>query len=343
MADSGNKQQAKPLDESGLIARHFAPLTANFPGAAGLRDDAAAFAPPAGEDLVITTDALIADVHFLSDDDPADIAFKALGVNISDLAAKAARPIAYSLALALPRGMPEEWIARFAAGLAEAQSAFGIALSGGDTTTSPAGPLMISVTALGHVPAGRMVPRGGARLGDSLYVSGTIGDSALGLKLRMGDPATQSWPLDEAERQFLIARYLRPAPRIGLSDVLLAHASGAMDVSDGLAIDCTRMCEAAGVSVHMQASAVPLSAAARAVLETGAASLEELLSGGDDYEILASIPHNNEDAFRRAAQKAGIEVTRIGVIAESDEGLIIIGADGAPLVMSRLGYDHLSG
>ncbi len=145
------------LSEDALIARYFRPLAEGFPGAFGLQDDAAVLDPAAGEDLVITTDALIAGVHFLTDDMPADIAYKALAVNVSDLAAKAAKPIAYSLALALPRGTPESWIAEFADGLGQAQAAFGIALSGGDTATSPGGPLMISITAFGRVPHGRMV------------------------------------------------------------------------------------------------------------------------------------------------------------------------------------------
>ncbi|MGF1622134.1 MAG: thiamine-phosphate kinase [Rhodomicrobiaceae bacterium] len=343
MAERGDKPDALPLNEDSLIARYFAPLAASFPGAAGLKDDAAAFAPPPGTDLVVTTDALVADVHFFADDDPADIAFKALAVNVSDLAAKAAQPIAYSLALVLPRGMPETWIAGFAEGLAQAQEAFGIGLSGGDTTASPAGPLMLSVTAFGHVPAGRMIPRGGARVGDSLYVSGTIGDAALGLKLRAGSPDTQGWPLDDAGRGFLTARYLRPEPRLALRDALLGHASAAMDVSDGLAIDCGRMCKASGVSASIEAGEVPLSATASALLEGGAARLEDLLSGGDDYEILAAIPRGEEDAFERSAEVAGVPVTRIGHASGDGDGLVILGADGAPLALSRLGYDHLTG
>jgi thiamine-monophosphate kinase len=343
MAERGDKPDALPLNEDSLIARHFAPLAASFPGAAGLKDDAAAFAPPPGADLVVTTDALVADVHFFADDDPADIAFKALAVNVSDLAAKAAQPIAYSLALVLPRGMPEPWIAGFAAGLAQAQEAFGIGLSGGDTTTSPGGPLMLSVTAFGHVPAGRMIPRGGARVGDSLYVSGTIGDAALGLKLRAGGLDTQGWPLGDTGRRFLVVRYLRPEPRLALRDALLAHASAAMDVSDGLAIDCGRMCRASGVSAIVESGEVPLSGTASAVLKGGGARLEDLLSGGDDYEILASIPPGKENAFERAAEAVGVTVTRIGRVTDGDGGLVMLDADGAPLTLSRLGYDHLTG
>jgi thiamine-monophosphate kinase len=262
------------IGEDSLIQRHFRPLAADFPGARNLQDDAASIAPPEGCDLVVTTDALVAGVHFLADDDPADIAFKALAVNVSDLAAKAAEPIAYSLALILLRGTPQAWLAGFAAGLGEAQTVFSIAMSGGDTAVSPAGPLMISITAFGGVPRGRMVPRGGASAGDGLYVSGTIGDGALGLLLRRDDDGVANWPIEEAERLALISRYLRPAPRLGLRKALLAHAAAAMDVSDGLAIDCGRLCKVSGVSARIEAALVPLSAPARSVVAADPARLE---------------------------------------------------------------------
>ena len=330
------------IGEDRLIQRYFRPLAQGFPGALDLRDDAAFIAPPEGCDLVVTTDALVAGVHFLADDDPAGIGFKALAVNVSDLAAKAAEPIAYSLALVLARGAPESWLAGFAAGLGEAQAAFAIAMSGGDTAVSPTGPLMISITAFGSVPRGQMVPRGGGSAGDGLYVSGTIGDAALGLLLRRNDDGVRDWPLAAAERQSLIARYLRPAPRLALREALLANAAAAMDVSDGLAIDCGRMCKVSGVSARIEAALVPLSAAARAVVAADPARLETVLTGGDDYEILAAIPPGKQEAFRRAAQAAGVPVTRIGSLSEGDGGVTFVGATGEPLHLSRAGYDHLA-
>ena len=336
MAD---EDRGAALSEDGLIARYFRPLAESFPGAFGLKDDAAVIEPAPGEDLVVTTDALIAGVHFLPDDDPADIAYKALAVNVSDLAAKAAKPIAYSLALVLPRNVTESWIATFADGLRQAQAAFGIALSGGDTTTSPTGPLMISVAAFGGVPRGRTPRRAGAKPGDSLYVSGTIGDAALGLRLRRNDIEVRAWPIDSASRQGLIARFLRPEPRLALRDALLAHASAAMDISDGLAIDCARLCSASGVSVRIEAANVPLSPAAAQILAAEPALLETILTGGDDYEILAAIPPDHEKPFAEAARVA---VTRIGMIGSEAAPLSIIGADGQPLALSRLGYDHLA-
>jgi thiamine-monophosphate kinase len=340
MADAADVVAKAGLPEDDLIARYFRPLAAGFPGALDLRDDAAVIGIGAGEELVVTTDALIAGVHFLSDDDPADIAFKALAVNVSDLAAKAAKPVAYSLALALPRGTPTPWIAAFAAGLHRAQDAFGIGLSGGDTTTSPTGPLVISVTAFGSVAAGRMVRRGGARAGDSLYVSGTIGDAALGLALRLGDAAAASWPLAPAARASLIDRYLRPQPRLALREALLDCASAAMDISDGLAIDCDRMCAASGVAAEIEVARVPVSAAAQGVLSAAPQLIEAILTGGDDYEILAAISPPREDAFKTAASAAVIPVTRIGTLSQGEAGLSILGPGRQPMVLSRLGYNH---
>jgi thiamine-monophosphate kinase len=333
---------AAKLSEDTIIARYFAPLTAGLPGAHMLRDDAAAIALPPGHDLVVTTDALIASVHFFADDAPADIAWKALAVNVSDLAAKAATPLAYSLALALTHSTDEAWLTGFASGLGAAQAAFGIRLSGGDTTASPDGPLMVSITAFGSVPAGRMVRRGGAKAGDSLFVTGTIGDGALGLSVRAGSAESAAWPLDDKGRQALLARYLRPMPRAALRGALLAHADAAMDISDGLALDCARMCATSGVSARIEAACVPLSDPARAVLAANPALLETILTGGDDYEILAAIRPGEEGAFTSASASAGVAVTKIGTLEAGGQDIAIIDADGVGIALSRLGYDHLA-
>lgn len=333
---------ANPLSgEDALIARYFRPLAAALPGAAQLRDDAAVIFPPQGEELVVTADLLIAGVHFFPDDDPADIAYKALAVNVSDLAGKAARPLAYSLALALPRATPEDWIAAFARGLAQAQEAFGIVLSGGDTAASPGGPAVISVTALGAVPKDSAPRRSGAKPGDGLYVSGTIGDAALGLKVRRGGAAPPGWPIDDEARGYLLGRYLRPEPRLALREALLAHASAAMDVSDGLALDCARLCSASETGGLVEAERVPLSSAAQALVAGDPALLEALLSGGDDYEILAAVPPAHEAAFAQAALAAGVAVARIGSIREG-AGVVFRDAEGKALSLSRLGYDHFA-
>jgi thiamine-monophosphate kinase len=329
------------MSEADFLDRYFRPLAAGYSGSYGLMDDAAVIEPPDGCDLVVTTDALIAGVHFIAEDDPADIAFKALAVNVSDLAAKAAKPIAYSLALALTKATRPDWLVGFARGLGEAQTAFGIALSGGDTAVSPNGPSMISITAFGSVPHGQMVLRGAAQAGDVLYVTGTIGDAALGLKLRQDDAAAASWTLADAQRQTLIQRYLRPQPRLALREALLAYASAAMDISDGLAIDCSRLSAASGVAARIDAGSVPLSEAARRLVSANPSLIETVLTGGDDYEILAAIAPDRCDGFMATAAVSGLTVTQIGIV-ENGTGLQILGCNGVSLNLSRLGYDHLA-
>jgi thiamine-monophosphate kinase len=331
-----------PLSEHGLIARYFAPLARDFPGAYGLKDDAAVIEPPPGADLVVTTDALVAGVHFFAADDPADIAWKALAVNVSDLVAKGSVPLAYSLALALPPPPSPEFLGQFTAGLAEAQRHFGIALSGGDTTSTGGGALMIAVTAFGLVPRGQAVRRGGARPGDSLYVSGTIGDAALGLMLRRGDADAARWPVSGEEREWLIRRYLRPQPRTALAPLILAHASAAMDISDGLAIDCGRLCAASGVAAVIEASAVPLSPAASAIAAAEPRLLRAILTGGDDYEVLLAARGGEEAALEGAAMRAGIPLARIGALAEGPAALTVLGRDGVPLDLGAGGFDHFT-
>lgn len=329
------------MSETDFIDRYFRPLAESYPGSYGLKDDAATIEAPHGCDLVVTSDALIAGVHFFADDDPADIAFKALAVNVSDLAAKAAKPIAYSLTLALAKATPDDWLAAFVRGFGEAQGAFGIGLCGGDTTVSRDGSLMISIAAFGSVPHGRMVRRGGARAGDSLYVTGTIGDAAFGLTLRQDDPAAAGWPLTKAQRRALLQRYLRPQPRLELREALLAHARAAMDISDGLAIDCSRLSAVSGVAARIDAACVPLSEAAQALVSADPSLVEIVLTGGDDYEILAAVAPEQQGRFAADATESGVPVTRIGII-EQGAGLQIIGSGGAPLNLSRLGYDHLA-
>ncbi|HUS97508.1 MAG TPA: thiamine-phosphate kinase, partial [Hyphomicrobiaceae bacterium] len=207
-----NQQDRAPLGqdgEEGLIARHFAPLTRDWPGAFNLSDDCAAIRPAPGQELILKTDPVRAGVHFFPDDAPQDIAWKALAVNVSDLAAKAARPLAYLLAISFPEKPSGDWLRAFTAGLDRAQREFGCVLIGGDTDRAP-GPLSIAVTAIGEAPAGRMIRRGGAMPGDLLFVSGTLGDAATGLMLRSGSESTKNWPIDAAARYALIDRYLRP-------------------------------------------------------------------------------------------------------------------------------------
>ena len=255
--------------EDDLIARYFAPIAG--PAGLGLRDDAALLRPPAGRDMVLTTDALVAGVHFFADDPPGAIARKALRVNLSDLAAKGAQPVGFLLNLALPSDWTASWLAAFAAGLGEDAAHYGCPLLGGDTVKTP-GPLTLAITALGAVEPGRMPPRFGVKTGDRLYVTGTVGDAALGLRLRLG----QGPALDEADRDHLLERYLLPQPRLALAPAMARYANAGMDVSDGLVGDLTKMLRVSGVTARVNLARLPLSRAATAVVaEIGRASCRE--------------------------------------------------------------------
>jgi thiamine-monophosphate kinase len=324
--------------EDELIETTFAPLAAGFAGALGLKDDCARLSPPPGEDLVLTTDAVAEGVHFFPDDAPADIAWKAVAVNVSDLAAKGARPIAYLLSVSFPERPERSWLDAFVRGLGEAQTAFGIALAGGDTDRRP-GPFSATVTAIGSVPEGQMVQRATARAGDLLFLSGTLGDSALGLLLRQDGGLGAAWGLGEADARHLIGRYLRPEPRLALGAALRAFATAAMDVSDGLVKDCARLARASGLSARLDAARLPFSTPAQTALAHRGVLLERVLTGGDDYEVLASVPPDAADAFRAAAREAGVSVTQIGRLS-AGSGLVVIGEDGCEMALSRSGWDH---
>jgi thiamine-monophosphate kinase len=320
-----------PLDEDGLIARFFLPIAG--PGGLGLRDDAALLRPPPGHDLVVTTDALVVGVHFFAVDPPDAIARKALCVNLSDLAAKGAEPLGFTLALALTPGWDEAWLADFARGLGEDAVAYACPLLGGDTVRTP-GPLMLSITAFGSVPEGRMVPRTGAKPGDRIYVSGTIGDAALGLVLRL------SGREPPPEQAHLLDRYLHPQPRLALRPALLAHASGAMDVSDGLVGDLAKMMRASGASAEVDLASVPLSRAARLAIAEQPSGFDVALTGGDDYEILATVPEAEAAGFEDAALAAGVPVTAIGRVVAGEGAALFRDRDGRPRLFARGSFSH---
>lgn len=326
--------------EDELIARHFAPLAG--PAGLGLRDDAGLVAVPAGFELVVTKDAVAAGVHFFDDDPPGAIASKALGVNLSDLAAKAAAPLGFLLAIALPRGWTEDWLAAFAAGLGAAAAEHGCPLIGGDTVAT-AGPLVLSITALGLVPEGAMLRRTGARPGDRIYVSGSIGDGALGLAVRQaergGPQPTWVADLDEPSRRRLRDRYWHPAPRLALR-AALGEASGGMDVSDGLVGDLAKMLRVSGASGRLEAARVPLSGPASAALRLHPDLRDTILTGGDDYEVLASVSPDRAAAFETAAAAAGVPVTWIGEVQPGAAPLVVVDAAGAPLAFRRSSFSH---
>ncbi|HET6158186.1 MAG TPA: thiamine-phosphate kinase [Dongiaceae bacterium] len=319
-----------------LIERYFAPLAANAPGALGLRDDAFTFQPPAGTELVLTTDALTADLHFLRSDPPDLIARKMLRVNLSDLAGKGARPLGYLMTIAFDDGIDEAWVAKFTEGLAQDQAEFDIALWGGDTTATP-GPLALTATLIGSVPIGRALRRGGARLGDCILVTGTIGDGFFGLAAHRGDFSD----LDAPSRQFLAQRYLLPQPRMALGRMVteqgLAHAG--MDISDGLAADLAHMCEASGCGAEVTVASVPLSGAVAELVAVEPSLMASAVAGGDDYELLLAVPPDRVAEVAEVAKRAGTAIADIGTFT-AGSAVHITDRDGHPLALERPGFTH---
>jgi thiamine-monophosphate kinase len=329
--------------EEAIIGAYFAPLSSGFPGAFGLKDDCAAIALAHGQELVVTTDAVIEGVHFFAGEAPAAIAWKALAVNVSDLTAKGATPLAYLLAIAFPNAPERDWLAAFTDGLRQAQSAFGCHLAGGDTDRTP-GPLSVTITAFGMVVAGGMVRRATARPGDEVFVSGRIGDATLGLALRRDPALAGRWQLAVSERGLFDAALSRPHPPVALAAALHAHASAAMDISDGLVKDFDRMCRASGCAGRLEAERVPLSDPARRLAASGAVSLADLITGGEDYQVLACVPPKQNGAFVRMAAEAGVAVTRIGQIVEAGEsdgaGAHVVDPSGRTMALRGTGWDH---
>jgi thiamine-monophosphate kinase len=321
--------------EDSLIARYFRPI-ATDPGAFGLDDDAAAFSPD-GNDIVVTTDAIVEGVHFLPDDPPDTVARKALRVNLSDLSAKGATPAGFVLTLAL-RSPEDGWLKPFAAALGEDAAQFGCPLLGGDTVSTP-GPIMVSVTVFGRVPPGRMVHRNGAKPGDRVMVSGTIGDAALGLAI-LGGGKVHAAATNAAARDALVGRYRVPQPRMAMAAIVRDHASAAMDVSDGLAGDLAKLCGVSGVSAAIDLQSIPLSDAARDLVSRGIVGLETLIAGGDDYEILCAVPEDRTEAFAQAAQRAGVAVSSIGTVVAGDFAPRFIDGEGRKIRLEQLSYSH---
>ena len=325
-----NSSSERP-SEFALIAELFAPL-ADAPGAFGLTDDAAVVAPPAGHELVITTDALVAGVHFLPHDPPSSIAKKALRVNLSDLAAKGAAAAGYLLAISLPAEIDAEWLAAFAQGLKQDQREFGISLYGGDTTSTP-GPLTIAITAFGYVPEGKMIRRAGALPDDLVFVSGTVGDGGAGLAL-LREPLDVS----HAVRDFLLHRYQEPRPRLALGLALRDVASAALDVSDGLLADLGHIAEVSGVRIEVDAHRLPLSAALQAVWGDGADARVRAATAGDDYEIAFAVaPRHVEQAIK--ASRDTTAVTQIGRVVRG-QGVALLDDAGREIAVTRKGYVH---
>lgn len=321
------------FDEFTIIHRLFAPLAAGFPGAFGLADDAALIRPPKGHGLVVTSDGMVEGVHFLSGESPRRLARRLLRVNLSDLAAMGARPYVYMLNLALPRGVSYAWLRSFAGGLAEEQREFGLSLIGGDTDATP-GPLSLAATVFGLARGDHILRRKGARVGDDIYVSGTIGDAGLGLACLQ-----RRLECSAADRRYLVGRFLLPTPRLALGQGLIGRASAAIDVSDGLLADLGHLCRASGVGAEISLAQVPFSAAARRAVRNDQPSLLNLLGAGEDYELVFTAGRDARSALARLAIRSGTPMTRIGGIRRG-RGVVLLDPLGREISIRHAGYRH---
>ena len=311
------------MDEFGLIQTYFSNWPASDSVRLGVGDDAAILAPSVGQEWVVCTDTLVVGRHFSEACAPEAIGHKALAVNLSDLAAMGAQPHSFLLALTVPEASVE-WLHAFSAGLRGLADQANIALVGGDTTR---GPLSITITALGLVPAGSALQRGGARPGDEIAISGTLGDAALALKL--GDQAPMG----------LRARLDQPSPRLALGRWLRGRASAAIDVSDGLAQDLGHLLEASDVTAELQADQLPASAEFRQLAASAEASSLQL-AGGDDYELCFTA---SPEQMKAILAEAPTPVTRIGRILPANGDtlrLLVLDADGATIANPKTGYQH---
>ncbi len=320
--------------EFDLIHRYFAPLADNYPNAFNLTDDAALISPPQNQNIVVTTDAMVAGVHFFEQDPPYSLAQKLLRVNLSDLAAMGAAPHAYTLTLALPENWTEQWLADFSAGLAEDQAIYDVRLIGGDTVSTP-GPTTISLTAFGFVDKGQELRRNGARVGDDIWVSGFIGDAGLALGLITGDLKHG----DEAAKETLTARLRLPEPRISLGRELVGVATSAADISDGLIADLGHICHASKRGACIQFADVPLSPTAQSVVADKPELYRTILTGGDDYELIFTAEAGREDEIIRAADIVDTPVSKIGAITD-DPSIRVFDKFGAELNLPQTGYAH---
>jgi thiamine-monophosphate kinase len=322
----------KSLGEFGRIREFFAPLAG--PGGLGLTDDAALLDCPPGKQLVVTVDQAIEAVHYLPGDPPGLVAKKLLRRNLSDLAAMGATPRHYLVTSALPAGRDDDWVRRFAEGLAEDQVRYGVTLLGGDSAATP-GPASLTLTAIGEVEKGKEIRRAGARPGDRVWVSGTIGDAFLGLRVLRGDYAS----LAAQHRAALAARFQLPEPRVELGPLLAGIAHAMIDVSDGLIADLGRICETSGVAAEVLLARVPLSPAAQAVVDVDEAVRAQLATAGDDYELLFTAPPEAGAKIAALTRELGLTITEIGEIA-SGSGVRLVDAAGCVIPVAAAGWRH---
>jgi thiamine-monophosphate kinase len=321
------------MDEFTLIKQYLTPLAAGFPGSLNLTDDAALIDVPAGKQLIITKDTISEGIHFLGTEEASLVAKKLLRVNLSDLAAKGATPLCYLIAASLPESTDERWVEGFAEGLKQDQQEFSIHLAGGDTTKT-LGTLSLSLTALGLIDAGKMLKRSGAKIGDDIYVSGTLGDAALGLMSLNGELNPNFERDDELEQ-----RYFLPQPRVALGQKLVGIAHSCMDISDGLVQDLGHICKTsnAGATIHL--SSLPLSHSAMNLVSRYPELWKRIITGGDDYELLFTAPASAEKTIAALSQEGNVPITKVGMITKGSN-VEVLDESKTPIVLKKAGYRH---
>ena len=322
----------EPIDEFERIRRFFAPLAG--PGGLDLLDDAALVDCRAGRRLVVTADAIVEGVHYLPVDPPELVARKLLRVNLSDLAAMGARPLHYLLTTALPAVHGADWVAAFVRGLAEDQRRFQVSLLGGDSVATP-GPAALSLTAIGEVAAGMEIRRSGALVDDLVWVSGTIGDAHLGLAVLRGAYSQ----LAPEHRAGLVRRFRIPEPRVEFGPRLAGLAHAMIDVSDGVLADLGHICETSNVAARVEVEALPLSPAAKEIVDQRMDLRVSLAAGGDDYELLFTAPAGATKTIQELSSVLDLPITMIGLI-ERGKGVRLVDSEGRAIPVDHAGYRH---
>ena len=321
---------ANSSPEFEVIAKYFTRPAAN--AVLGVGDDCALVDVTNGMDLAISTDTMVSGTHFFHDVDPENLGHKALAVNLSDMAAMGAMPYWAMLALTLPN-VDHAWLESFAKGFFDLAQEYNVTLIGGDTTR---GPLTMTVTIMGEVPAGAALRRGGAKVGNDIWVSGNVGDAALAVAHRHGLVV-----LAEADYHEAVMRLYEPTPRVALGQALRGLATAAIDISDGLLADLTHICRLSGVGATVDVNAVPVSAIGAKHIGSDAGR-NAILAGGDDYELCFTAHPNSRDSIEDLTDVLGVPITRIGQVKRG-KGVSLLGSDGKPVKIDGRGYDHFKG
>ncbi|MCB1783862.1 MAG: thiamine-phosphate kinase [Alphaproteobacteria bacterium] len=327
------------MNEFDMIEKYFLPLTMGQAGPAGLRDDAAILTVPAGRDLVVSSDTLNEGVHFLSGDTPENIARKVIRVNLSDLAAMGADPLCYQLNLAFPERPGTNWLERFTGALMENQKAYEIYCSGGDTTSILGGVMSISVTVMGTVPSGKAVRRGGAKGGDLLVMTGPVGDAALGLKILQERDFEKKAAMGQA-CPYALQRCRRPEPRVDAAALVREYAHAAVDISDGVLADIGHICEASGLGAYLSLGGFRYSKDVRHALREEYITIQDILGGGDDYELALAVPERNVETLLEGLRKLNLSPFVAGVFESDISGVHVFDTDGFEVKIETTGWVH---